>query len=542
MRLRYFLASFLTLFALGTCLFFKQDLANLIFKDGRLGAEEETDVKISRFFDKLIHAPKTFIGSKDSISASDTNCLYYNCFDVYKCGENSHKIQVHISDPQKVLVQNSNPENGQEISILTKDYVDILQAIIESDFYTEDPSKACIFIPPFNLLNEADLDSIAASKALTKFENWNENGINNLIISFITGNTDSLKLNHGKAMVAASGLSTFSYRNKFDISLPLYTRLQEIPIQNRAKKYFAVNVQETEIIDKLRPNLVDHWKESGKNDIQVFHRNHLDPNLLRDSKGKSHEILDILSKSKFCLIGREKYGRLTSPILLAALHAGCVPVIVVDNYVLPFSEVLDWKRFSLRFYEHDDEKILDFLRHQISEVRYHEMVANGKFIYDSYLSSLKKITLTALEIINDRVFSQHAKTYRDWNLKSDFQSPLFMKNIPPENDGFTAVILTYDRLESLFQVIKSVAETPSLSKILVVWNNQDKQPPLEHEFPEIGKPLKVVKTQKNLLTNRFYPFEEITTEAVLSMDDDIVMLTADELEFAYQVWREFPDR
>jgi len=37
------------------------------------------------------------------------------------------------------------------------------------------------------------------------------------------------------------------------------------------------------------------------------------------------------------------------------------------------------------------------------------------------------------------------------------------------------------------------------------------------------------------LTNRFFPFDEIETEAVLSMDDDIVMLTADELEFGYQV-------
>lgn len=46
----------------------------------------------------------------------------------------------------------------------------------------------------------------------------------------------------------------------------------------------------------------------------------------------------------------------------------------------------------------------------------------------------------------------------------------------------------------------------------------------------------------NKLSNRFYPFEEIQTEAVLSIDDDIVMLTADELEFGYEVWREFPDR
>ena len=35
---------------------------------------------------------------------------------------------------------------------------------------------------------------------------------------------------------------------------------------------------------------------------------------------------------------------------------------------------------------------------------------------------------------------------------------------------------------------------------------------------------------------------EIETSAVLSIDDDIVMLTSDEIQFGYQTWREFPDR
>ena len=46
----------------------------------------------------------------------------------------------------------------------TKDFVDILEAITQSGFYTEDPEKACIFVPPFNLLNEQNLDPILASK------------------------------------------------------------------------------------------------------------------------------------------------------------------------------------------------------------------------------------------------------------------------------------------------------------------------------------------------------------------------------------------
>lgn len=61
-------------------------------------------------------------------------------------------------------------------------------------------------------------------------------------------------------------------------------------------------------------------------------------------------------------------------------------------------------------------------------------------------------------------------------------------------------------------------------------------------FPKINKPFKLIRTKANKLSNRFYPYEEIETEAILTIDDDIVMLTADELDFGYEVWREFPDR
>lgn len=43
--------------------------------------------------------------------------------------------------------------------------------------------------------------------------------------------------------------------------------------------------------------------------------------------------------------------------------------------------------------------------------------------------------------------------------------------------GFTAVILTYDRVQSLYTLIERLAKVPSLMKIVVVWNNQKKDPP-----------------------------------------------------------------
>lgn len=60
---------------------------------------------------------------------------------------------------------------------------------------------------------------------------------------------------------------------------------------------------------------------------------------------------------------------------------------------------------------------------------------------------------------------------------SSVNNPLFLPLIPPRTPGFTAVVLTYDRIESLFRVITEISKVPSLAKLLVVWNNQIKAPP-----------------------------------------------------------------
>lgn len=50
-----------------------------------------------------------------------------------------------------------------------------------------------------------------------------------------------------------------------------------------------------------------------------------------------------------------------------------------------------------------------------------------------------------------------------------------------------------------------------------------------------------VNADRPSISQRFYPHDFIETDAVLSLDEDATLNT-DELDFAYLVWRDFPDR
>ncbi|CAG5134351.1 unnamed protein product, partial [Candidula unifasciata] len=247
-------------------------------------------------------------------------------------------------------------------------------------------------------------------------------------------------------------------------------------------------------------------------------------------------------ESTFCLVVRG--NRLGQPSLMDVLMAGCIPVVAADGYLLPFHEALDWTRAAVHIKEEHLSDVVEILKNYSTE-RIFNMRRQVQFYWQKYFKSLSDITLTTLQIINDRVFPFDATTYDEWNELPNLRAiknPLFLPLRAPKSLGFTAVILTYDRIDSLFQVVRQVGKVPSLAKIIVVWNNQEVIPPPVNQWPNIGKPIKIIQTKYNRLSNRFFPYDEIETECILALDDDIVMLTPDEVEFGYEVWREHPDR
>ncbi|KAL9388450.1 hypothetical protein Peur_017055 [Populus x canadensis] len=104
---------------------------------------------------------------------------------------------------------------------------------------------------------------------------------------------------------------------------------------------------------------------------------------------------------------------------------------------------------------------------------------------------------------------------------------------------FTLLTMTYDaRLWNLKMYARHYSRCSSVKEIVVVWNKG--MPPRSSDL-DSTVPVRIRVEDQNSLNNRFKEDPKIKTRAVLELDDDI-MMSCDDIERGFNVWRQHPDR
>ncbi|CAN6988216.1 hypothetical protein IGI04_001874 [Brassica rapa subsp. trilocularis] len=274
-----------------------------------------------------------------------------------------------------------------------------------TQFVTKNPEKAHLFYMPYSVKQLQHAIFVPGShniKPLSifirdyvnmlsiKYPFWNRtHGSDHFLVAchdwgpYTVSEHPELRQNTIKALCNAD-LSDGIFVPGRDVSLPETSirnagrPLRNIGNGNRVSQrpilaFFAGNLH-----GRVRPQLLKHWRNKD-DEMKIY--GPLPHNVARKMTYVQH-----MKSSKYCLcpMGYE----VNSPRIVEAIYYECVPVIIADNFVLPFSEVLDWSAFSVVVPEKDIPRIKEILL-EIPMRRYLKMQSNVKMVQKHFLWSPK---------------------------------------------------------------------------------------------------------------------------------------------------------
>lgn len=282
-------------------------------------------------------------------------------------------------------------------------------------FVTKDPEKAHLFYLPYSarqmgltlyVPGSHDLKPLSiflrdyVNKIAAKYPFWNRTqGSDHFLVAChdwgpytVTGH-EELKRNTIKALCNAD-LSEGVFVAGRDVSLPETTiRAPRRPLRylggNRVSlrpilAFFAGSMH-----GRVRPTLLTYWGGGKDEDMKIYKRLPL-----RVSQRMTY--IQHMKSSKYCVcpMGFE----VNSPRIVEAIYYECVPVIIADNFVLPFSEVLDWSAFSVVVAEKDIPRLKEILL-SIPLRKYLTMQNNVKMVQKHFLWNPRPIRYDLFHMI-----------------------------------------------------------------------------------------------------------------------------------------------
>lgn len=263
-------------------------------------------------------------------------------------------------------------------------------------YLVKDPRKAHLFYMPFSsrLLQHAlyvpnshsyrNLEQYLTNYVVTiasKYPFWNRTGGADHFLAachdWAPSETRQAMKNSIRALCNADLSEGFQLGK--DVSLPeIYIRSARNPLRDLGG--MPANERPTlaffagKIHGRLRPILLKHWE--GKDpDMKIF-----GPML----PGVERKMIYIhhMKTSKYCICPRG--FEVNSPRVVESMYYECVPVIISDNFVPPFFEVLNWEAFAVIIAEEDVPRLKEILV-SIPEEKYLSLQKGVRMVQQHFL-------------------------------------------------------------------------------------------------------------------------------------------------------------
>ncbi|EYB98186.1 hypothetical protein Y032_0133g1754 [Ancylostoma ceylanicum] len=409
-------------------------------------------------------------------------CSMHSCFNYTKCKSG---LKVFVYPDVEGLV-------SSEV------YRKILTAIRQSRYFVSDPKEACLFVISVDTIDRDKISENYVRDVDRYISNlpvdvWN-NGVNHIIFNLYHGtypdySDHNLGFATKKAMIARASPSSQNYRFDFDISFPLFHKEHplrsslEQDISFRAKDQFIVSFKGKRYVYGIGSETRDslHHLHNGETVAMVTtcrHNNdwqaHQDARCESDNEQYDKwDYESMMANSTFCLTPRGR--RLGSFRFLESLRLGCIPVVLSDDWVLPFDEIIDWSAAAVVIPEDNVLLVPDILYTYTAE-KIFQMKQRGFFIYYRYFSSVEKIAITALEIVWDRIRIAEAQERTRWNHLHPHEMLL-------TRQGVNVVIKASEKPSSRLQkVVLNVAKLEDIRKIVILWSHLRGVPPVGADF------------------------------------------------------------
>lgn len=321
-----------------------------------------------------------FSTSEDDLYAP----LYHNLSTFkksYELMEQMFKIFIY-EDGNRPLVH-----DGPMLGIYASEGRFIHQLQSNRQFVVKDPNKAQIFFLPYsvanlvikmyvpdshNMLPLTNFITDYVNSIASKYPFWNRSaGADHFFVSCHDWGPATARghpqLRQNSIKVVCNADLTEEFIPKKDVSLPeIYLHSKSPtklggpgPGKRRYLAFFAGHMH-----GRVRPILLLHWK--NKDPAMKIYEMLPETN----NRRSKNTYFRHMKMSKFCIcpMGYE----VNSPRIVESIYNDCVPVIIADNFVLPFAEVLNWEAFSVKIKEKEVPELKKILT-DISPARYRIM-------------------------------------------------------------------------------------------------------------------------------------------------------------------------